>query len=427
MTALVVLAFAIPLSLLIRHNVYADAVQTLPREAGDIVYFLRAPSPPTTASLRTYLAGLRGDRDASVALPDGSVIGTPPPGDLATAPPLPGEDPAGGEPAQGPGGPQLSTAAWHAGQLTQQVVPTQRGDFVVRVYATDSQLHSGETRWWLLLVGSSLGLLLLGVVAAELLTRRLVRPLVRTAHTAQRLANGDVTARAPVNGPPEVADVGVALNRLADRIDQLIADERETIADLSHRLRTPLTALRLDADALRDPAEADRVGGHVTALERMLTAIIHAARRPEREGRLPSCDATAVISERLEFWSALTEEQGRAASVSLPGQPVPVRAAAEDLAAAVDALLENVIAHTPEGSSFAVSLAADGGGGGSLSVADDGPGLPPDASVRGRSDRGSTGLGLDIARRCAEGSGGSIELGTSPSGGADVRLHLGPP
>ena len=81
-----------------------------------------------------------------------------------------------------------------------------------------------------------------------------------------------------------MADVGVALNRLADRIDELIAEERETVADLSHRLRTPLTTLRLDAEALRDPDEAERVGAHVSTLERMLTAIIHAARRPQREG-----------------------------------------------------------------------------------------------------------------------------------------------
>ena len=78
-------------------------------------------------------------------------------------------------------------------------------------------------------------------MAGELLTRRIIRPLVDTAQTAQQLSIGDTTARAPTDGPREVADVGVALNRLADRIDELIAEERETVADLSHRLRTPLT------------------------------------------------------------------------------------------------------------------------------------------------------------------------------------------
>ena len=90
--------------------------------------------------------------------------------------------------------------------------------------------------------------------------------------------------------------MGVALNQLADRIDELIAEERETVADLSHRLRTPLTALRLDAEALRDPAERERIGEHVSSVERTLTAVIHSARRPQREGRMPSGDATSVVA-----------------------------------------------------------------------------------------------------------------------------------
>src|SRR5205814_5588647 len=104
-------------------------------------------------------------------------------------------------------------------------------------------------------------------------------------------------------------------------IDELIAEERETIADLSHRLRTPLTALRLDAEALSEPFDAERIGSHVGELERTLTAVIHAARRPEREGRMPSCDATAVAGERIAFWSALTDDQQRAGTVDLPDEP----------------------------------------------------------------------------------------------------------
>ena len=74
-------------------------------------------------------------------------------------------------------------------------------------------------------------------------------------------------ARATLGRPEEVAEVGSALNLLADRIDEVIATEREAVADLSHRLRTPLTALRLDADALTDPEESERIGQHVTSLD----------------------------------------------------------------------------------------------------------------------------------------------------------------
>jgi signal transduction histidine kinase len=127
----------------------------------------------------------------------------------------------------------------------------------------------------------------------------------------------------------------------------------------------------------------------------------------------------------VAFWSALAEDQERPGTIDVPDRPLLVRAGAEDLAAAVDALLENVIAHTPEGTAFAVRLTA--GDLARLEVSDEGPGLPPDAPIRGRSDRGSSGLGLDIARRCAEASGGSMTLGATPSGGALITLELGPP
>ena len=141
---------------------------------------------------------------------------------------------------------------------------------------------------------------------------------------------------------------------------------------------------------------------------------------------MPSSDAREVVGERVEFWSALTEEQGRSCTVSLPDTALPVRAGAEDLAAAVDALLENVVAHTPEGSDFWVALTATEVGA-RLEIGDSGPGIPDDADVRGRSDRGSSGLGLDIARRCATSAGGSMSIGRSAAGGALVTLLLSRP
>ena len=425
MTTLVVLAFAVPLAVLVRGVVYDDATKALQDTANRVAnYFRSSYAEPTTTELASFLRGFSGDSDVSVQLADGTVIGTPPPA-IALPQPQPQRDRF----REGGGGRPDAPQRYAGGKLVQLPVftgPAAPNFAIVRVYASDGQLHSGEAGWELLLALSSLGLLLLGAVAAELLTRRLVRPLTRTAQTAHRISAGDVTARAPTDGPREIAEVGAALNRLGARVDELIAEERETVADLSHRLRTPLTALRLDAEALRDPVEAERVGAHVTTLERMLTAVIHAARRPQREGRMPSCDATAVVGERLTFWSALAEDQGRVATAALPDAPLPVRASAEDLATAVDALVENVIAHTPEGTPLRVRLFAVPFGA-ALEVSDEGPGIPADALDRGRSDRGSTGLGLDIARRCAERSGGTMSVQPVHPHGAAVTLTFGAP
>ncbi len=433
MTTLVVLAFAIPIAVLTHSAVAQRAEQATIDQANSVALSLRSDNQ-THAEIRSYLSSVssRYGRPTWVTLSDGSVLGTPHAGAVvadhgANRPPGGADNhDAGGGPQGTPDAQLQSVSGGQVATVTTHGPGEDSGSYLVQVFLSDHARHAGEAKWWALLVGGSVGLLLIGVVAGELLTRRIVRPLTRTAQTAHQLSVGDTAARAPTQGPREIAEVGTALNRLADRIDELIAEERETVADLSHRLRTPLTALRLDAEALRDPVEAERVGAHVSVVERTLTAVIHAARRPQREGRLPSCDATAVVGHRVQFWYALAEDQNRVEKIQLPQHPVPVRASADDLASATDALLENVFAHTPEGVSFAVHLepTADGA---RLEISDDGPGLPDDGLFRGRSDRGSTGLGLDIARRCAESGGGSMILGRSASGGARITLLLRQP
>jgi signal transduction histidine kinase len=430
-TVLVVLAFAIPVALLIRSAVAQRGERSIQDEAAGVAQFLTY-GQPTDSEISNYLAThtQTADRSVSVLTPDGNVLGKAPPNSRGTPPPVePGDDHGGGDHEGGPGGPGTDPQVHSVpgGKVAEVSVRAGGGgSYRVQAFASNDALYAGLGQWYALLAGGSVALLLIGIVGGEVVTRRIVRPLTRTAQTAHQLSAGDVTARAPTEGPREVAEVGTALNRLADRIDELIAEERETVADLSHRMRTPLTALRLEAEALHSADEAARIGAHVTALERTLSAVIHAARRPQREGRLPAADATAVVGWRVAYWSALTDEQERARSVTLPETPVYVRTSPEDLAAAVDALLENVIAYTPEGTPFAVSLsAADGGA--RLVVSDSGPGLPDGAGVRGRSDRGSTGLGLDIARRCAEASGGAMYAGRSPTGGAEITLDLRAP
>jgi signal transduction histidine kinase len=302
------------------------------------------------------------------------------------------------------------------------------GSAVIRTFVPDSVLRHGVTRAWLLLSGVGLLLLLLSVAVADQLARSLVRPIKALALAADRLAAGDLSARAPVAGPPEVRRASTGLNRLAVRIGELLAHERETVADLSHRLRTPLTALRIDAESLRDGAEMERLLADVSAVERTVSGIIHEARRPSNEGTRATCDAAEVIADRAAFWLPLAEDQDRLMALELAPGPVPVRVSRDDLAACADILLENVFAHTQEGVAFTIRLSRRAGGGAWLMVADDGPGFgDADPTQRGLSRGGSTGLGLDIARRIAEGSGGSLVVGRSASGGGAVTLGLGFP
>lgn len=309
------------------------------------------------------------------------------------------------------------------------VIGRPEGSAVVRIEIPASRLTRGVTRTWLELGALAVGLLALALVVADRVARHFLRPLGSLTETASRLGAGDLTARVSPGGPPEVAEAGRAVNRLATRIEDLLRAERETVADLSHRLRTPVTALRLDAEDLYDPQERERLTLDVATLSRAVDQLITEARRPVREGVTAACDAVSVVATRAAFWKVLADDTDRRMLVETAPQPAWVRLAAPDLGDTVDALLGNVFAHTPDGTGVTVRLTERTGGGAVLVVEDEGPGLPGEGLVRrGESAAGSSGLGLDIARRSAEVSGGSLSLGPgSGHQGLRVTVELGPP
>jgi len=407
MTTLVLVGFAVPLSLLLRDSTADESKEKARYRVESVAYYV-GDKDRTADEITAYLEGVAKDGPGSISvrLADGTTLGQGPPGGVQP----PKSQAADYDDDKGP--PKIGEADYrklNGGVAVEIAVGTPHGPASVCLYLTGAELHQGLMPRLVVLLGAGLLVLLLSIAGAEFVSRRLARPLEETAGTAERLAGGDLEARAPVTGPAEVAKVGAALNRLADRIDEVIAVERESVADLSHRLRTPLTALRLQVEALPDRERAEELNTQVTSLERTLTAVISAARRPQREGRVPHCDAVEVTRDRAAFWEPLFEDQGRDLALDLPEPPAMVRSASEDLAAALDALVENVVAHTPDGTPARITLLHTENAV-QITVADEGPGIPLGAGERGRSDRGSTGLGLDIARRYAEATGGHLTI-----------------
>ncbi|MBB5960149.1 signal transduction histidine kinase [Saccharothrix tamanrassetensis] len=271
---------------------------------------------------------------------------------------------------------------------------------------------------------------LLALPAALLVGRRTLDPVLRAlrvlADTASEIAHRDGNARIRVTGPPELTALATAINAAADRTERLLAKEREMIADVSHRLRTPLTALRLDADAIGEGPVADRIRSAVTALGHDVDRIIESLHPVSTAAATGTCDVAEVVKTRMGFWSAHAEDQGRPCEVDLPYEPTPVPLAPDALGAVVDALLENVFRHTPPRSALTVAVVRHAGWV-TLAVEDGGPGVvdPERALHRGSSGGGSTGLGLDIARAAAEATGGTIHVERGRLGGARIRLRLG--
>jgi signal transduction histidine kinase len=294
---------------------------------------------------------------------------------------------------------------------------------VVLVDLSPQELNAGLAPRLAGLAGVSLVMLGLAGAAAWWLARRTVAPLRDLERTANAVAAGDLDARAPASTITEIDHVGVALNRLTGRVQELLQEERAYTAELAHQLRTPLTALSVDVDAVPDQRVREQLQDDVQAVNRMVDEIITTARRSSREGLRAGCDAAEVVRARVRFWEVLAEDQRRAFQQDLPDAPMPVRLTADDLSSALDILFQNVFLHTPEGTAFGVRVfPVDGFV--EVMVWDQGAGFEVS---RDRNMVGSTQLGLSIAQRLAEASGGELLMSNAASGGAVVTLRLGPP
>ena len=265
-SSLVLVSFLLPLALVLRTLAADRAVSAAMAQTQSLAPLVTS-LPARSLRLTVAQVNAGSGTPVTIFLPDGTVVGSP----AASSPSV--------ELARH--GASFSSAVAGGVEVLVAVDGLPGGTAVIRSFVPDAQLHHGVARAWLLLLAVGAFLLVLSVVVADQLARSLVRPLIAVAQAAELLAAGDLSARAAVAGPPEVRLAGTGLNRLATRIGDLLARERESVADLSHRLRTPLTALRIDAESLRD----SRLIDDVAMMERTVSEIIREARRQRGEAR----------------------------------------------------------------------------------------------------------------------------------------------
>ena len=348
-----------------------------------------------------------GSPDLMVVLSDGTVLGSNMPVEEALELAL-----AGSVVAEVTGGAAaIVPVAFGGGEL-----------IVVTAFVDHDTLREGVTSSWLILTALGLIVVIGSVPIADRFAVTIVRPVRDLSDAAHRWAGGDLTARVAPGGPPEVAESGRAFNQLAERLTDLLAAERERVADLSHRLRTPLAALRLQAESARDPDDRAALITDIVHMESEVTALIEDVRRTDVDGPASS-DLANMVDQRMGFWQVVAAAQDRTATMVRPDDPIPVGVTDADVLAVLDNLVQNVLTHTEAGVAFNVSVTADPP---TLTVADEGEGLAsPAAFSRGTSGGGSSGLGLDIVRQIAEGSGGSVTLGRGP--GTSIKVRFGTP
>ncbi len=409
-TSMVALAFLIPLGFAIDHIAAQRAYADAQARVAAIEPLLAVTTDRT--QLLGALETMSGAQNIALRLPDGVELGT-------------SHTSAGRLDAVAAQARAQTLAVPGGSVLVQPEVVGGGRMTLIEVFIDSAETRHGVLRGWLILSGVAVLLVAGSTLVADRLATRVVGAARHLAQASRKLGDGDTAVRVTADGPNELREAGDAFNAMADRVVQLLAAERELVADLSHRLRTPLTALRLNAQALGDAPAAASTREAVAKLEQEVDQIIRAARGGT--GNAGSCDLAAVVAERMAFWSALAEDQERPWHLVGASGPAPVPVAAPELAAALDAVLGNVFRHTPEGTAFQVTV-HQGRDSVSVLVDDAGPGLDePDRALRrgeGSGRVGSTGLGLDIVRRLAERTGGSLTVDRSPLGGAQVHFSF---
>ena len=317
--------------------------------------------------------------------------------------------------------------------LTGDVVRAGAGSAMgarVVAEAPAAELHSRVRRVWLLVLLLGVGGVATAVALAALQGRRLARPLEAIARRSEQLGDGDFSVRAGHFGVPEIDAIAQGLDSSAERIAELVARERDFSSNVSHQLRTPLTALRLrleesrrtDDEATR-AAELDAAVAEADRLEATIADLLTHARQARTRQRV-LLNLGAVAHDHVGVWRPVYARAARRLEVSA-AHNLLVQVARGTVGQVLDVLLDNALRH---GAGTVRVSATYNGRAAVLAVSDDGPGILAEdrerVFERGASRTGGTGIGLHLARALAEADGGTLRVGADAPATFELRLPL---
>lgn len=287
------------------------------------------------------------------------------------------------------------------------------------------------------------GALIVSIAVGTVLAWRSTRPLRHVSDTARRiLETGDLGARVPgAAGEGELAVLVRQFNTLLERNDAHVRVLRESLDNLAHDLRTPLTRLRASAEqALQDsgdPKEARfALADCIEETDRLLHVLstlldVSAAEGGALRLEKGKMDLRAVAERAVDLYREVAEEKRISVGLEAPNA-VEVEADAVRMGQAANNLLDNALKYTPEGGRVTVAVTAEPRFA-VLTVSDNGPGVPAEEReavfrrlYRGDASRSQKGLGLGLSlvKAIVESHAGSVAVDDAPGGGARFTVRL---
>lgn len=324
-----------------------------------------------------------------------------------------------------------------------QRISTDRGQFLAVI---GRQVRFGDALMGgpRFIIGAVIAIAI-SILIALWLSRRLDRPLNEMAAATGAMARGDFSHRVNVPREAELARLALSINSMGEQISRARARERSLLMNVSHDLRTPLTAIRGYAEALSDGILPDRdaethaaevIVSEAARLERLVADLLDLARLDAGEFalRFSEVDLVEVLNGIREVWGPRIAEAGQILKVEVPKEIV-IRTDGDRVVQIVGNLLENSMNHTSEGGEISVAL-EPASAGAWLQISDSGSGIPADDLPHiferlyvGRSadmTKAGTGLGLAIVSQLVAALGGTIDVQSTLGEGTEVNIWLPP-
>lgn len=280
-----------------------------------------------------------------------------------------------------------------------------------------------------------------GLLAAFLLARNIVTPLDVMREASQKLAAGDLGARAPEGGPSELAELGSSFNVMAAHLEEAFDARRELVAWASHDLRAPITSLQAMLEAIEDGIVEPRhylrpLQSQVRLLGALVDDLFELACIDSGAVTLEfdAVDLEPLVASCVHRFEAEATARGVRMVVALRGGVTQSRCAPDKIERVLTNLITNSLRYAPGGGTITV-LVAGGAGAVLVSVEDTGIGIAPEVTERvfepfWRADSarnpvtGGAGLGLAIARGLIEAQGGRIWAEPPANGGTRISFVL---
>jgi signal transduction histidine kinase len=329
-------------------------------------------------------------------------------------------------------------------------IPTDEGGSLIVLYPSPTRGSLGrlsatlgflQSVWWQFLLAGAIAAVI-ALVMARWLARGMTQPLRDMADAARRMQTGDYSSRVVTTTRDEVGQLAAAFNRMSLELDNLEASRRDLVANVSHELKTPITAIRAHLENLLDGVEQP----NPDVLQVMLAQSERLGRLVEQlldlskleSGEVPlrreGISLAPLVSRVMSEIEVVRSDRDVEVLSDLPSDLPEIEADAERVHQVIFNLVDNAVRFTPEGGEVRIE-AHRRDGSVEVTVADTGVGIPAENlprlferfyrvdPARARGD-GGTGIGLAIARSVVEAHGGTISAESEPGRGSTFTFDL---